>query len=394
MNYGIGDVRRRKIGRYETTNAGGEPAGTLVPLPLPPDPPLELDARLQRALETATLALWRLDAVSTFLPSETIFRYAYVRREAVLSSRIEGPQSTLPDLLCFETRDAPGTPCEDIIEVSNHVAALDHGLLRLDEGFPLCTRLIREIHEVLLSRGRGSGKAPGEFRRSRIRTRGTRPGTARFVPRPPSTVPERMASLERFLHPDDGMPHLVRAGLAHALFETIHPFPDGDGRVGRLLIMLTLYNAGVLHQPLLYLSQNFQQRRNEYHDLFNHVRHTGDREQWLAFFLEGVRATAESGLTMSGRLVGVFTSDRAAIEQRAGRRAGSAQHVHEALKARPILSLSRVCERTRLSFPTAASAMHTLIELGIARELTGRPRNRLFAYDNSLSILSEGAEAR
>ena len=386
-------MSRRKTGKYEITGAGDEQVGAFVPFPLPPDPPLELDARLQRALEAATLALGRLDAVSTFLPDETIFRYAYVRKEAVLSSQIEGMHSTLPDLLRFELDDVPGVPFQDVIEVSTHVAALDHGLLRLNEGFPVCNRLIREVHAVLLSRGRGSGKAPGEFRRSRNWIGGTRPGTARFVPPPPSAVPECMASLERFLHPDDGMPHLVRAGLAHVQFETIHPFLDGNGRVGRLLITLMLHSAGVLRQPLLYLSLYLKHRRSEYYELLNRVRHDGDWEQWLAFFLESVRASAESATTASGRLVEAFALDRVAVEEGAGRRAGSALRVHEALKARPILSLSRVCERTRLSFPTAASAMHTLVELGIARELTGRPRNRLFAYNHSLSILSEDTEA-
>ena len=390
--HGVCDMHRRKTGKYEITSTGGEPVRAFVPFPLPPDPPVELDARLQRALEAATLALGRLDAISTILPDETIFPYAYARREAVLSSRIEGMQSTLSDLLRFELGNVSGTLLEDVVEVSNHVAALEHGLRRLEDGFPLCNRLIREMHAVLLSRGRGSGKAPGEFRRSQNWIGGTRPGAARFVPPPPSAVPECMAHLERFLHGDDGMPHLVRAGLAHVQFETIHPFLDGNGRVGRLLVTLLLRDARMLHQPLLYLSQFFYQRRNEYYDLLDHVRHAGNWEEWLAFFLEGVRVTAESGTTTSGHLVEAFASDRAAIEQGAGRRAGSALRVHEALKARPVLSLSRVCELTGLSFPTAASAMHTLVERGIARELTGRPRNRLFAYDHSLSILSEGAE--
>ena len=291
-------MRRRETGEYETTSAGGEPVGALAPFLLPPDPPLELDARLQRALEAATLALGRLDAVSTFLPGETIFRYAYTRREAVLSSRIEGMRSTLLDLLRFETGEVPGVPIGDVVEVSNYLAALDHGLLRLNEGSPLSSRLIREIHGVLLSRDNGRGRAPGEFRRTRNRTGGTRPGNARFMPPPPSAVPGYMASLERFLHPDDRMPHLVRAGLAHVQFETIHPFPDGNGRVGRLLVTLMVHSAGVLNQPLLCLSLYFKQRRNEYHDLLNHVRDTGDREHWLAFFLEGVRATAESGSSL------------------------------------------------------------------------------------------------
>ena len=386
-------MQRGQIGRYESTSAGGEPVRAFVPAPLPPDPALVLDGPLQQALEAATLALGRLDAVSMLLPDDTIFLYAYVRKEAVLSSQIEGTQSTLSDLLRFEVEDAPGAPVEDVVEVSNYVAALDHGLRRLGEGFPLSNRLIREIHAVLLSRGRGSGKAPGEFRRSQNWIGGTRPGNADFVPPPHTAVPDCMAALERFCHADDGLPSLVRAGLAHVQFETVHPFLDGNGRVGRLLVTLLLCDAGALRQPLLYLSLYFKQHRSAYYDLLNRVRLTGDWEEWLAFFLEGVRVTAEGAVAASRRLVETFATDRAAIERSAGRRAGSALRVLDALKVRPVLSLADACDRTGLSFPTAASAMQTLAGQGIARELTGRPRNRLFCYDRYLSILAEGTEA-
>ena len=386
-------MRRGGAGRYESTSAGGEQVRAFVPSPLPPDPPLALEGSLQQTLEKATLALGRLDAISTLLPDEAIFLYSYVRKEAVLSSQIEGTQSTLSDLMRFELTGRPGIPPEDVVEVSNYVAALDHGLSRLSEGFPLCNRLINEIHSVLLSRGRGSGKAPGEFRRSQNWIGGTRPGDARFVPPPSAAVPDCMAALERFYHADDGMPSLFRAGLAHVQFETIHPFLDGNGRVGRLLITLILCNAGVLRQPLLYLSLYFKQRRDDYYDLLNRVRHTGDWEEWLSFFLEGVRSTAEGAVATSRRLAETFESDRIAIAQHSGRRAGSALRVHDALKSRPILSLPEVRTRTELSFPTAASAMQTLAEQGIVHELTGRPRNRLFVYDRYLSILAEGTES-
>ncbi len=386
-------MQRGEIGRYESTSAGGEQVRAFVPAPLPPDPALLLDGPLQQALEAATLALGRLDAVSMLLPDDTIFLYAYVRKEAVLSSQIEGTQSTLSDLLRFEVEDAPGAPVEDVVEVSNYVAALDHGLRRLGEGFPISNRLIREIHAVLLSRGRGSGKAPGEFRRSQNWIGGTRPGNADFVPPPHTAVPDCMAALERFCHADDGLPSLVRAGLAHVQFETVHPFLDGNGRVGRLLVTLLLCDAGALRQPLLYLSLYFKQHRSAYYDLLNRVRLTGDWEEWLAFFLEGVRVTAEGAVAASRRLVETFATDRAAIERSAGRRAGSALRVLDALKVRPVLSLADACDRTGLSFPTAASAMQTLAGQGIARELTGRPRNRLFCYDRYLSILAEGTEA-
>ena len=311
----------------------------------------------------------------------------------MLSSQIEGTQSSLSDLLRFELEEAPGGLLADVIEASNYVAALERGLSLLHGGLPLCNRLIREIHGVLLSSGRGSSQSPGEFRRSQNWIGGTRPGNAVFVPPPHTAVPDCMAALERFLHAEnDGVTALVRAGLAHVQFETIHPFLDGNGRIGRLLITLLLHDAGILRQPLLYLSLYFKQHRSLYYDLLNHVRRTGDWEAWLAFFLEGVQVTAEGVVAVSRRLEKMFASDRVAIEQRAGRRAGSALRVHEALKARPILYLSGVCARTSLSFPTVASAMGLLVEQGIARELTGEPRNRLFVYDQYLAILNEETE--
>jgi len=385
-------VKRGETGSYEATTAGGERVRAFVPAPLPPVPPLVFEGELQRALEAAVLAVGRLDGVSTLLPDKALFLYTYVRKEAVLSSQIEGTQSSLSDLLLFELDEAPGVPLDDVVEVSNYVAALDHGLTRLREGFPLSNRLIREIHGVLLSRGRGSGKAPGEFRRSQSWIGGSRPGTAVFVPPPPSAVPDCMSALERFLHAEgDGLPVLVRAGIAHVQFETIHPFLDGNGRVGRLLITFLLGHAGMLHEPLLYLSLYLKQHRAAYYELLDRVRREGDWEAWLAFFLDGVRETAEGAVATAQRLAEVFREDRRRTEA-AGRRAGSALRVHEALKARPILSLTAVCVATGLSFPAAGSAMDLLIDLGIARELTGKRRNRLFAYDTYLAILNEGTE--
>jgi Fic family protein len=385
-------VKRGETGSYEATTAGGERVRAFVPAPLPPVPPLVFEGELQRALEAAVLAVGRLDGVSTLLPDKALFLYTYVRKEAVLSSQIEGTQSSLSDLLLFELDEAPGVPLDDVVEVSNYVAALDHGLTRLREGFPLSNRLIREIHGVLLSRGRGSGKAPGEFRRSQNWIGGSRPGTAVFVPPPPMAVPDCMSALERFLHAEgDGLPVLVRSGLAHVQFETIHPFLDGNGRVGRLLITFLLGHAGMLHEPLLYLSLYLKQHRAVYYELLDRVRREGDWEAWLAFFLHGVRETAEGAVATAQRLGAMFQEDRRRIEA-TGRRAGSALRVHEALKARPILSLTAVCDATGLSFPAAGSAMDLLIDLGIARELTGKRRNRLFAYETYLAVLNEGTE--
>jgi Fic family protein len=385
-------VQRGETGRYEVTTVGGESVRAFVPAPLPPAPPVAFEGALQPALESAGLAVGRLDGVSTLLPDTELFLYAYVRKEAVLSSQIEGTQSSLSDLLLFELNEAPGVPLDDVVEVSNYVAALYHGLARLRAGFPLSNRLIREIHGVLLSRGRGSGKDPGEFRRSQNWIGGSRPGNAAFVPAPHTAVPDCMAALERFLHAeDDGLPVLVRAGLAHVQFETIHPFLDGNGRVGRLLVTFLLCQAGVLREPLLYLSLHLKQHRTDYYSLLDQVRREGDWEAWLAFFLEGVRVTAEGAVETAQRLSALFGDDRAKIEP-SGRRVGSALRVHEALKARPILSLPAICERTGLSFPAASSAMDLLVELGMARELTGKRRNRLFVYDRYLVILNEGTE--
>jgi Fic family protein len=383
-------MKRGELGTYAVTVAGGETVRAFLPHPLPPRPPLAFDGRLQQGLEAAVLALGRLDGVSTLLPDKSLFLYSYVRKEAVLSSQIEGTQSSLSDLLLFELDETPGVPLDDVVEVSNYVAALDHGLARLREGFPLSLRLIREIHGVLLSRGRGSGKDPGEFRRSQNWIGGSRPATAAFVPPPHTAVPECMTALERFLHADDdGLPVLVRAGLSHAQFETIHPFLDGNGRVGRLLITLLLCHAGVLRDPLLYLSLHLKERRPEYYRLLDAIRREGDWEEWLAFLLEGIRLTAAGAVDTAQRLATLFRDDRTKIESQ-GRRAGSALRVHEAIKARPILSMPEICRTTGLSFPAASSAMQLLVDTAVARELTGKRRNRLFVYDRYLGILNEG----
>lgn len=385
-------MRRSQTGSYVVTTVGRESVRAFVPDPLPPVPELAMNEGLQPLLESAVLALGRLDAVSTLLPDTALFLYTYVRKEAVLSSQIEGTQSSLSDLLLFELDEVPGVPRDDVVEVSNYVAALDHGLNRLRGGFPLSNRLIREIHEVLLSRGRGAGKASEEFRRSQNWIGGSRPGNAVFVPPPHTEVPECMAALERFLHAeDDGLPVLLRAGLAHVQFETIHPFLDGNGRVGRLLITFLLCQAGVLREPLLYLSLYLKQNRSTYYELLNRVRRNGDWEAWLDFFLEGVRQVAEGAVATAEGLSRMFQEHQLRIQEM-GRRAGSAIRVHEALKARPILSLTTISRTTGLSFPAVSSAMDLLVELGIARELTGKRRNRLFAYDMYLSTLSEGTE--
>lgn len=387
-------MQRTERGRYTITSVGGEQVWAFIPAPLPPGPSLALDSSLQQTLESASHALGHLDGIASLLPEKMLFRHIFVRKEAVLSSRIEGTQSSLSDLLLFEMGETPGVPFDDVVEVSNHVAALEHGMRRLREDFPLSNRLIREVHDMLMRRGRGSNQTPGEFRRSQNWIGGTRPGNAVFVPPPHTDVQDCMSALKCFLHNTaDGLPILVRAGLAHVQFETIHPFLDGNGRVGRLLITLLLCHYGALREPLLYLSLYFKRHRAHYYDLLNRTRRTGDWEAWLAFFLEGVQTTAENAVFTAERLSGMFQADRARIETFAGRRAGSVLRVHEALQAHPILSLPAACERTGLSFRATASAMGLLAEHGIAREITGKQRGRLFVYDQYLAILDEGSEA-
>lgn len=389
-----GAIRRGVTGRFDVTAGGGEKVRAFIPHKLPPTPPLLLQGPLQPLLERALLGLGRLDSISALLPATDLFLYGYVRKEAVLSSQIEGTQSSLSDLLLFEMEQAPGAPMDDVAEVSNYVAAMEHGLARLGEGFPLSSRLIREIHAKLLAGARGGEKEPGEFRRSQNWIGGTRPGNAHFVPPPPALVVECMSDLERFLHDERaGLPVLIKAALAHVQFETIHPFLDGNGRVGRLLITFLLCRAGVLRQPLLYLSLYLKQHREEYYRLLQTVRMEGEWEEWIAFFLEGVAQTADGAVATARRLVELFAEDRARIQAR-GRPAASALRVHDALEARPVIGLGEAARRARLSFPAAANAMALLGDVGVAREITGKRRNRVFAYERYLAILNEGTEVR
>ena len=386
-------MRRGLTGQYRVTQVAGETIRAFVPYSLPPDPPLIFDAQRQQLLERATLALGRLDSISLLLPDPDLFLYAYVRREAVLSSQIEGTQSSLAQLLLFELDEAPGVPFDDVVEVSNYVAALTHGLERLQNGFPLSNRLIREMHAILLRRGRGSEKSPGEFRRTQNWIGGTRPGNAHFVPPPADHVEACMASLERFIHGENNpYPALVKAALAHVQFETIHPFLDGNGRIGRLLIAFILHHDRVLSQPLLYLSLFFKQHRSEYYRLLDLVRVEGDWEAWLDFFLEGVEQTANNAVDTAKRLLSLFNRDEQCIRKAQGTTSATLQ-IFSAFCRRPLISVSEVCQQTGLSFPTVSAAIQRLGRLGIVREITGKRRNRIFAYQAYLDILNEGTEA-
>jgi Fic family protein len=378
-----------RLCRVVETATGDERVRSLVPPPLPPVPPVDLSG-LAILHDEANRALGRLDGVTSILPDPDLFLYMYVRKEAVLSSQIEGTQSSLSDLLLFENESAPGVPTDDVQEVSNYVAAMRHGLDRLKGGFPLSLRLIREMHRVLLSKGRGATKQPGEFRVSQNWIGGTRPGNAVFVPPPVSELGACLDAFEKYLHVEPlDLPLLIRAGLAHVQFETIHPFLDGNGRIGRLLITLMLCEARVIREPILYLSLHFKTHRQAYYDLLQRVRQTGDWEAWLAFFLDGIVSTADQAVEAAQRILRLFADDRKRIEA-LGRPAGSALRLHQLLLERPILSATIAAKRLALSVPTVRSSIGHLLALGILREITGRRYDRQYAYGAYLDILSEG----
>jgi Fic family protein len=377
-----------RAGRLIVVQSGPDGYSAFVPAPLPPDPPLRIDPSTQALLDEANQALGRLDGVTLLLPDPGQFLYSYIRKEAVLSSQIEGTQSSLSDLLLFENEAVPGVPLDDVEETSNYIAAMSHGLARIESGqLPLSNRLLREVHELLMSGVRGGDKAPGDFRRSQNWLGGTRPGNARFVPPPATEVVPAMSDLEKFLHDDPvPTPILVKAALAHVQFETIHPFLDGNGRVGRLLITLLLCSEKVLQQPLLYLSLYFKQNRDAYYDHLQRVRTEGAWEQWLEFFLEGVMAVASSATETARRIRQLVEQDRDRVHG-FGRGAASALRVHELAGRRIVLTAGGTAERLALSVPTVNGALARLEQAGILREVTGRRRGRIFVYDAYLALL-------
>jgi len=385
-------MKRDLQGRYVPISTVGEKARAFVPAPLPPRPPIDWTPELRSKFDQALLALGRLDSVSTLLPDTSLFLYMYVRKEAVLSSMIEGTQSSLSDLLLFELDQEPGVPLDDVREVSNYVAALDHGLRLLEDGLPLSLRLFREIHGTLLTKGRGSNQTPGDFRRSQNWIGGTRPGNAAFVPPPAEEVLECMSKLERFLHNQpEPTPVLLKAALAHVQFESIHPFLDGNGRLGRLLITLLLCEQKVLREPMLYLSLYFKTHRQYYYELLNNVRLTGDWEAWLDFFAEAVTVTATQAVETAQHLLDLSNQDRDKISG-LGRAAASTLQIHRALLEHPIATSGSLVEKTGITPATVNKALGHLEQLGIVKELTAQKRNRLFSYEGYIEIMSRGTE--
>ena len=385
-------MQRELQGHYAKVSTVGESVLAFVPAPLPPDPSIDWTPELRSKFDKALLALGRLDSVSRLLPDTSLFLYMYVRKEAVLSSMIEGTQSSLSDLLLFELDQEPGVPLNDVVEDSTYVRALHYGLKRLAEGFPLSLRLIREVHGILLTKGRGSNQTPGEFRKSQNWIGGTRPGNAAFVPPPPEKVMECMGKLELFLHDQpEPTPILLKAALAHVQFETIHPFLDGNGRLGRLLITLLLCEQEVLQQPMLYLSLYFKTHSQYYYELLNKVRITGDWEAWLDFFAEAVIVTATQAVETAQQLLDLANKDRANIIE-LGRAAASTVQVHRVLIEHPIATSGLIVEKTGITHATVNKALEHLVRLGIVTELTKQKRNRLFSYSRYFDIMNRGTE--
>ncbi len=385
-------MEREIQGKYITTSTVGETVQAFLPAPLPPVPDIEWAAELRQQFEQAHLALGRLDSISSLLPDTSLFLYMYVRKEAVLSSMIEGTQSSLSDLLMYEIEQQPGVPIDDVQEVSNYVAALNHGIKRMADGFPLSVRLIKELHKILLSGARGSNKQPGEIRQSQNWIGGTRPGNAVFVPPPAEELAEALSMLEKFIHNQPVKTSTVqKAALVHVQFETLHPFLDGNGRLGRLLMTLILIADGVLQQPLLYLSLYFKIHRQHYYDLLNRVRLKGDWESWLSFFAEAIAYTAGEAVETAKQLMALAEKNTQLLQVQ-GRFSNTLLKIHQALLHRPIATAAWLEKNAGLAPATVRTGLKKMEALNLIEELTGKQRDRIYAYHNYIAILNKGNE--
>lgn len=386
-------MQRGLTGSYTPSIAGGVACRAFVPAPLPPQPPLSFDDKLQARINDALLALGRLDAISTLLPDAKLFLYSYVRKEAVMSSQIEGTQSSLSDLMLYEMQGQPGVPMDDVQEVSCYVKALNLGVERVRDGHPITYRLLAEVHAALMTSGRGIQRGPGEFRRNQVWIGGHRADEAIFVPPPAHALADCFSALERFINDADTQTSpVIKAALAHVQFETIHPFMDGNGRLGRLLIPLILVEAGVLKEPLLYLSVFFKRHRQTYYELLQQVRIVGDWEAWLLFFVDAIAATANQAVATAKQLTGKLAEDKARLTS-LGRLAGSATQVLDAMFKYPIANINSLAANTGLTAATIGKALDALQnQLGIVHELSGMKRNRIYAYSAYIEILNQEAE--
>lgn len=358
-----------------------------IPRPLPPNPSINLTENLQTVLSEADRNLGRLDGAVVTLPNADLFVYMYVRKEAVLSSQIEGTQSSLQDLLAAEADILTDTQPKDVDEVINYVNAMNYGLKKLSK-LPVSIRLIREIHGKLLSGVRGYHLTPGELRQTQnwIGSQGSIIKDASFVPPPPEVVPQALGELERFLHSDVKLPLLIRIGIAHAYFETIHPFLDGNGRVGRLLITFLLCEQNVLQKPVLYLSHYFKRHRQKYYDCLQAVRDSGDWEGWLEFFLKGVAEVSAQATDTARKILVLREAHREIVTEHLGRAAGNGHRVLDKLFERPIISVSDVCELTQTTYPAANQLVDKFIKHGILSEFTGQKRHRKFRYKDYIGL--------
>ncbi|NKB72140.1 MAG: Fic family protein [Candidatus Latescibacteria bacterium] len=377
-----------RAGRYITQPTGYR---AFIPAPLPPDPVVEITGELQVLLSQADRALGRLDGSIQTLPNPDLFVFMYVRKEAVLSSQIEGTQSSLQDVLAAEAKIFTPDQPQDVDEVVNYVSAMNYGLERLAD-LPVSVRLIREIHGILLKGGRGSRLAPGELRTSQnwIGPGGCSLHEATFVPPPDHEVPQNLADLERFLHAETELPLLIKIGLAHVQFETIHPFLDGNGRVGRLLITFLLCERQVLLKPVLYLSHYFKRYRQQYYEELQAVREAGTWEQWLVFFLRGLVEVSQQATETARRIIDLREAHRRTITEKFGRAAANGHRVLEHLYEHPILSVNEVQELTGTTYPAANKLVSRMVEYGILSEFTGQARNRKFIYHSYIDLFREG----
>ncbi|MEW8254059.1 MAG: Fic family protein [Candidatus Thiodiazotropha taylori] len=383
-------MNRGLTGHYTPAIAGGVACSAFVPTPLPPTPPLAIDDKLQARINQAMLALGRLDAISTLLPDAHLFLYSYIRKEAVMSSQIEGTQSSLSDLMLYEMEGVPGVPMDDVQEVSCYVTALNLGIQRIREGYPISHRMLTELHRALMTSGRGANRSPGEFRKSQVWIGGHRPDEATFVPPPATELANAWAELERFINdlPAATDP-LIKAALSHVQFETIHPFMDGNGRIGRLLIPLILLQANIIHEPLLYLSVFFKKHRQVYYERLNQVRLSGDWESWLLFFVDAVAETANQAVATAQQLNAIRTTDKARLTH-LGRQSGSASLVLDALFEHPVASINKLIEQTGLTAATIGKTLEALQQIdSMVKEITGQKRNRVFAYTAYIEILNQ-----
>jgi len=358
-----------------------------IPADLPPSPPIDLSLELQVLLSKADRSLGRLDGSILTLPNPDLFVFMYVRKEAVLSSQIEGTQSSLQDVLAAEAKILSPDQPKDVNEVVNYVDAMNYGIERLKE-LPVSVRLVREIHERLLKGVRGYHLTPGELRKTQnwIGPGGSTIRDAVFVPPPPHEVPAKLAQLEAFIHKDTTLPLLVKIGMVHAQFESIHPFLDGNGRVGRLLITFLLCEQAVLTKPVLYLSHFFKKNRQEYYERLQAVRDTGAWESWLMFFLKGVEEVSVEATHTAREIIAMREVHRMEIVEKFGRAAGNGHRVLEYLYANPIVSVGDVKARTGTTYPAANNLVGKLVEAGILREFTGQARNRKFIYDPYIKL--------